>query len=73
MVAIGVGVGVPLSIMALGGFSFLVWKERRRRPVHKVVHGDLLSTPPLQEISACSDASRHEIDGDIVLPELPVQ
>lgn len=72
-VAIGVGLGVPLSIMSLGWFGFLVWRERRRRPVHTVVHGDPLPIPSLQNNNTSSDERCHEIDGNLVLPELPVE
>lgn len=72
-IGVGVGVGVPLIIMVLGGFGFLVWRERRRRPAHKIVHGDLLPKPIPQENNASSDGRRHEIDGNIALADLPIQ
>ena len=73
MVAIGVGIGLPLSIMLLGGFGFLFWRERRQKPAREVPQGDPPPIPTLQENHASSIQGCHEIDGNIALPELPIQ
>lgn len=79
---IGLGVGIPLGVIALAAIGAILWRQRRRRPAHATDASELFvpnkkdkqALPPYQETTMSQQGAavyRHEAPSPRVVVELP--